>query len=196
MTAALAFLFGLALWWPLNLLSRWSWFRFLGQDAAIRREIERKQNPLEVLLAEAMDSRSLVSVTVKNGKVYIGRVRTTFNPAFGMQSISLILSRSGHRDKDTQQMMLDIDYDKTHSAVRQHLIDRFREEVVKAARRNPDAGRDEWIDAARRAASEEPEARNYEIVLPVSEIQSINMFDMDIYDQFFAPDKDPAKAGN
>ena len=188
--AVLAFLLAVCLWWPSNLLSKWDKLSFLGDDAAIRREIERKGNPLEVLLAQAQDFRTLVSVTVQNGKVYIGRVEITFNPALKMEALKLVLSRSGHRDTNTQEMVLDIDYDKTHSAVREYLIGEFQSEVIRAADRNPRGSRDEWIDTARRVTSENPKMRQYEIVIPVSEIQSINIFDVEIYDRFFAPRKD------
>jgi hypothetical protein len=36
-------------------------------------------------------------------------------------------------------------------------------------------------------ASRETDILNYEIVLPVSEIQSTNVFDLEIYERFFAP---------
>ena len=36
-------------------------------------------------------------------------------------------------------------------------------------------------------ASRETDILNYEIVIPVSEIQSANVFDLEIYERFFAP---------
>lgn len=181
------------MWWPLNWsgnqLGKKTRFRWLSDDAAIQREIKRKRNPLEVLLNQAMEDRSLVSVTVRNSKVYIGRVSVTFNPAFGMEAINLVLSYSGHRNKETQKMTLDVDYEETHSAVRQELVDRIRQQLKSALDENPKATSDELIESTRRELSGESEIRNYEIVIPIAEVQSVNVFDMDIYNKFFAPEE-------
>ena len=128
-------------------------------------------------------------MSVKNGKVYIGKASTAFNPAFGMQAINLVLSRSGHRDKNTQQLKIDIDYDKTHRDILEDVEARFIEEVRNARNRNPGATKDELIDSARYSISDKPEVRNWEIVIPIEEVQSANVFEVDIYDLYFAPKK-------
>ncbi len=189
--AAVALLFGALLWIPLNWLGEKAWFgwlRYLSDSAAIDREVGKKRNPLEVILRQALKSESLVSVTVKNGKVYIGKVAsTTFNPAFGMQALNLVLSRSGHRHKDTQQMILDTNYDETHSAIREELGNKLVEQMAKAREENPSASPAELWRIASREVSGQAEILNYEIVIPISEVQSVNVFDMDTYNKFFAP---------
>jgi len=190
----IAFLMGVILWMPFNLLGwlnppvlRWRPFRVLGEGAAIEREIRKKQNPLEVLLRQAMGSKSLVSVTVKNGKVYIGKVLTTSNPAFGMEAIKLLLSRSGYRDKNTQEMRLNVNYDETHSAIRQEMRIKIQAQFLDAIRRNPYADEGELLSEAKRNVSADLDIRNYEIIIPISEVQSVNVFDLQIYERFFAP---------
>jgi hypothetical protein len=197
----IAFLMGVILWMPFNLLGwlnpsvlRWRPFRFLGEGAAIERQIRKKQNPLEVLLRQAMGSRSLVSVTVKNGKVYIGKVLTTSNPAFGMEAINLLLSRSGYRDKNTQEMWLNVNYDETHSAIRQEMRIKIQAQFLDAIRKNPYADEGELLSEAKRNVSAEMDIRNYEIVIPISEVQSVNVFDLEIYERFFAPKRSGRKA--
>ena len=189
--AALAFLFGALLWWPLNRLGKWERFHFLSDDASIDREVARARNPLEVLLREAMKSQNLVSVSVKNGKVYIGRVTSAANPAFGTRAINLVLRRSGHRDKDTQELMIDVDYDVTHAPIKAELGQNLLEQLEQAIIDNPQASERELVDIASRTVGEKIEARNYEIVIPIEEVQSVNIFDMDIYERFFAPDEEP-----
>ena len=115
---------------------------------------------MEVLLREALGSRSLVSVTAKNGKVYIGKVLTTSNPAFGMEAINILLSRSGHRDKNTQKMILDINYDETHRAIREELADKVRDEFTRVLAENPNADdTDELLNDVRRRISGEAESQ-------------------------------------
>lgn len=185
--ATIAFLFGALLWKPLNLIGEIKLFHFLSDEASIEREVQKKRNSLEVLLHQAMKSRSLVSVTVNNGKVYVGRVSVTFNPAFGMQAINLVLSRSGHRDTETQEMKLDVDYDKTHDDIKKDLQKRLVVRLVAAMKDNPEANDAELLSGVSREISKEAEIRNYEIVIPIAEVQSVNIFDMEIYEKFFAP---------
>ena len=65
----------------LNLLGkRWP---YLGKKECIRRVIENKQDPWKILLSETLRSGQLVAVSVKNGKVYIGQLISSFNPAYG-----------------------------------------------------------------------------------------------------------------
>jgi len=195
-----AFLIGAILWMPLNLLGslnpqvlRWQPFRLLSGGAAIEREIRKKQNPLEVLLRQAMGSKSLVSVTVKNGKVYIGKVITTSNPAFGMEAINLLLSRSGYRDKNTHEMRLNVNYDETHSAIRPGDAYQDTNTISGRHQENPHADEGELLYEAKRKVSAETDIRNYEIAIPISEVQSVNVFDLEIYEKFFAPKRSERK---
>lgn len=191
--ATIAFLMGALLWIPLNWLGEQERFprpRFLSalsDSASIDREVRQKRNPLEVIFHQALRARSqLVSVSVKNGKVYIGTVTTTFNRALGMQAIKLSLSRSGHRDKDTQEMEIDINYDDARwASVKEAVRNEVRTELAQVTQEDPGVDRDERWDRANRRVSERREVRNYEIVIPIEEVQSANIFDLAIYSEHF-----------
>ena len=174
------------MWWPLNLLGRiWP---YLGKAECIRRVIENKQDPLEILLRDALESDHLISVSVKNGKVYIGRLVSSLDPAYGVQSLTLLRSYSGHRDKETLAFYLDIDYEQVLEETITETKQRIREE-------NPDlseeeleerieAGIEEWDRQGEENKEIQPivdQLTALEIVIPVSEIQSVNTFDESIY---------------
>ena len=52
---------------------------------------------------------------------------------------------------------------------------------------NPRVDEGQLLDEAIRKVSRETDILNYEIVIPISEVQSVNVFDLDIYERFFAP---------
>jgi hypothetical protein len=112
-----AFILGAVAWMPLNLIGRY--VRLLSESRAVDRAIRRKQDPLELILRKALGTGTLVSVTMKNEKVYIGKVIRNFNPAFPMESVALLLARSGYRDKATRELHLTTDYDRTHQKIRE-----------------------------------------------------------------------------
>ena len=181
---------GALLWWPLNLLGkRWP---YLGKEECLRRVVENKQDPLEILLSETLGSDQLVAVSVKNGKVYIGRLISSFNPAYGAQSLTLSRSYSGHRDRETLAFHLDIDYER----VLKEAIERLLKETERRIRQeNPDLSEDELeeriedeFEGWERQGEGNEEIRSIvdrlralEIVIPVAEIQSVNLFDESIY---------------
>lgn len=117
----------------------------------------------------------------------MGRVTSTINPAFGMEAINLVLRHSGHRHPTNQKMTLDVDYERTHADIKADLEDKFVELLGVAMREYPKATERELVDRVSLKLSEEGRVRNYEIALPIEEIQSVNIFDMDIYKRFFAP---------
>lgn len=177
----IAFSMGAILWRPLNRLGRRFPSSFLGKQAAADREILNRQNPFDMLMREALGTRRLVSVTVSNGKVYIGRVRTAPNPAFDTESIDLVVSRSGHRDPETQNMTIDIDYDKTLEEMRNDLRDQFIAELSDVYAQNPEADDDVLLGMARRRASRARGIRAFEIVIPIEQVRSVNFFEEEIY---------------
>ncbi len=104
------------------------------------------------------------------------------------QTHSILLSHSGHRDKDTQKVTMDIDYNDTHRTLREELRTRFKEELARVLDANPNISNVELLTAVRRQVSREADIRNFEIVIPISEVQSVNFFDKEIYDRYFAPE--------
>ena len=178
------------MWWPMNLLG--GIWPSLGEKECLRWVIEKKKDSLEIFLSEALESDRLVSVSVKNGKVYIGHLISSFNPAYGAQSLTLLRSYSGHRDRETSAFHLDIDYEQVLEGTIEKLVTeterRIREE-------NPDlseeeleerieAGIEEWDRQGEENEEIKPivdQLLALKIVIPVSEIQSVNTFDESIY---------------
>lgn len=181
---------GAFLWWPLNLLGRiWP---YLGKEESIRRVIENKQDPLEILLRDALESDRLLSVSVKNGKVYIGRLVSSLDPAYGVQSLTLSRSYSGHRDGETSAFHLDIDYEQVLEDVIEKLVTeterRIREENFDLSEEELEGRIEDEFEGWewRSEGNEEIQSiidrlRALEIVIPVAEIQSVNIFDETIY---------------
>ena len=181
---------GASLWWPLNLLGKM--WPYLGKEECLRRVIENKQDSLEILLSETLGSDQLVAVSVKNGKVYIGRLISSFNPAYGAQSLTLSRSCSGHRDRETLAFHLDINYERVLEEAIESLV---TETERRIRRENPDLSENELeeriekeLEEWDRQGGENEEIRSIvdrlralEIVIPVSEIQSVNIFDESIY---------------
>ena len=101
---------------------------YLSKEECLRRVIEDKQDPLEILLRDALESDHLISVSVKSGKVYIGRLVSSFDPVYGVQSLTLSRSYSGHRDRETLAFHLDIDYEQVLEETITETKRRIREE--------------------------------------------------------------------
>lgn len=101
--ASVAFVIGAAGWWPLNRIGD-AWYSAWAdknQRGGKRREfvrvIDNYGGPLEQLLLRSMDEETAVMLTLKGGKVYIGRLRAGFVPGKDT-AIHLLPSRSGFRD--------------------------------------------------------------------------------------------------
>lgn len=194
--AALSFLLGTFLWWPLNSLGQnfsWvKWLRWLSDDAAVERAIDRKNDPFEILLRESLGDNDIIAVTLKNGKVYIGKISTNLNPAFAVESIHLLLSRSGHRDPDTQKLTLDVDYDETLAVYRKPVEREFQEKLEEVVKEFPDISDEDLVWLATERMTTLGGIRNFEIVILVSEVVSVNYFDLELYDRQFKPSEENA----
>ena len=182
--SALAFILGAISWWPLNQLGKRGipWF---SDQMAVDREIKRKSDPLELLLRKALGAKKLLSVSMKSSKVYIGYLKSNFNPAFQAESISLIPMYSGHRTAETKELVIDIDYDTVYEADRERFSLLLQEETDKARSENPTANPSTISQIAHEKVAKQFESHLYEIILPIAEIQSVNIFDVEVYRQHF-----------
>jgi len=152
---------------------------------AVDREIKRKSDPLELLLRKALGAKKLLSVSMKSSKVYIGYLKSNFNPAFQAESISLIPMYSGHRTAETKELVIDIDYDTVYEADRERFSLLLQEETDKARSENPTANPSTISQIAHEKVAKQFESHLYEIILPIAEIQSVNIFDVEVYRQHF-----------
>lgn len=170
--ASLAFLLGVLIWWPLNL--------FLDDQKEMDRVIERKEDALELLLRNAMGQNKLVLITVKNGKVYVGYVLSNLNPAFAMESIGIAPMLSGYREDPTKTACFTTRYIDAYDKIETEVKAR-----VEADPKNANASAEDLADLI----SDEIDTlvEDFEIVIPVSEIQSATIFNMEIYNKHFRP---------
>lgn len=157
----------------------------MARRSAFNGSLKRKKTLWKFFLARRLKSDRLVSISVKNGKVYVGHLISSFDPVYGVQSLTLLRSYSGHRDKETLAFHLDIDYEQV-------LEETFEKSVTATRRRireeNPGLSEDEIEERTKdeseewnRQGEEVDRLTALEIVIPVSEIQSVNIFDESIY---------------
>lgn len=124
-------------------------------EKAAQDTIERWNDLLEILLSRASRETKLVSITLRSRKVYIGLVTRTINPMYDRKYIQLLPIKSGYRDATSFKLNLAVDYAAVYAKIiRQEL------EMIKTG------------------------VSDFEIVIPVSEIQSINLFDPTAYTEF------------
>lgn len=182
-TSTLAFLLAVVAWAPLNVISE---LISLNRTRVIESYIRGRRDPLELILMESLRSQTPVSVTLKTAKVYVGRVESIVDPSQALRSIRLVLERSGYRHSDTQKLVLDIDYAKTHAellnAIEQSYVKKIRSYIAA----NPEADEDEIFRAVYgRIDTTAPEIEDFRAVLMVSEIVSVSPFDPSLFDEHF-----------
>lgn len=132
-----------------------NWFSRSRVDAADR-AIEEMGDYLETLLVRAIRRTKPVSATLKSGKTYIGFVVASIDPSVDRRFISLLPLQSGYRNGE-HQLVINTDYARVY--------ERINEES------RPEPELDELM-------------KDFIIVLPVAEIQSVNIFDRDAYRLF------------
>jgi len=146
-TAFVALLLGFVSPWVLN--------QFMNTTEQGILAMEKEGNYLEVLLSRALRDKKQVSITLSNGKVYIGFVAATFDPAKERKYITLIPTISGYREAETHRFVPTMNY----AAVLEVVDDD-----------SPELGHLQRDD--------------FQIVLPISEIQSTNVFDREAFLRF------------
>ena len=129
-----------------------------GTTAAADRVIDQTGDYLERLLVRAIRRTKPVSATLKSGKAYIGFVVGNVDPAFDRRFISLLPLQSGYRTGE-HELVINTDYTPVY------------ERITAQGRREPEL--DELM-------------KDFIIVLPVSEIQSVNIFDREAHRLFHA----------
>ncbi|MEK6301266.1 MAG: hypothetical protein AABO41_11130 [Acidobacteriota bacterium] len=147
--SALALLLGLAAAPLANLI--------FGADKQIDRVIQKKGDPLELLLRKALRESKPILLTVKNGKIYLGFVTMNSSPAVAVESMKLLPLRSGYRDGADRRIHFTTDYRDVYS---------------KILAGDPSVAEIDPVD--------------FEIVIPLREVESANLFNPSVYEQFFS----------
>ncbi|MDQ2919992.1 MAG: hypothetical protein M3R52_00030 [Acidobacteriota bacterium] len=165
--------------------------------------------PFELLLKKAQDQTKTVSVTMSNGKVYVGWVTHLFNPALPTNFIQILPVKSGYRDEETKWVVFTTFYSEALDNLKRG-VDATYSEYVKAVEElerltseNEEKKTTENENKIRKTKDYieqleldyyemETTADDFDIVLPVSEIMSINIFSEYVHSEHFAPPKDEA----
>lgn len=182
--SVLGFLLGATLWAPANLMLEL--FPQTQPSAVLQGIIQRKGDPFEQMMFDHLQAQDLVLVSLKSNKVYVGRVEMSLNPARGVNSIRLVLSKSGYRDPVDHQVHLNVDYDKTHARIRDQIRARYAEAIDEYLSSRPKAN---YFDVTRALFGKLDVdllgTLNFEVVILASEIQSVSPFDPDIFRDYF-----------
>jgi hypothetical protein len=167
--------------------------QFSDEEEEISRVVYDKQNPLEILLREAMGGEDLIALSVSSGKVYVGFITSNFNPAFAMEAVSLMPSLSGYRKDDTKEVVFTLDYSGAYNKIRQEVEQKIGE---MRGRKPNNKSEEEWESEIGDEIEDEMDLKRFLLVIPVSEIQSAFIFDPDIYEKHFRSEQlipaDPA----
>lgn len=141
-----------------------------------------------------MEEQSPLAVTLKSGKVYVGRIFACTNPAFSVESISMALIRSGFRKAETHELYLNVDYeDAAHQSVRHRIMEQYSKLIADTLKdmRHQDKQKD------KRALADsifnkiygkidvEAEEIPFSVIIMAREIQSMAQFDIDFFDSHF-----------
>jgi hypothetical protein len=96
---------------------------FLKSSESEKREGERVLmtygGQLEKLLYRSLIEKKRVMVTLKNGKVYIGRVTISLTPQEDKDFLLLPI-KSGYREGDMQRLVITTHYDEAYEAIQEH----------------------------------------------------------------------------
>jgi hypothetical protein len=113
---------------------------------------------MEELLADSQEDTRQVSITLKNRKVYVGFVVRTFDPAYDRKYVVILPTMSGYRAESTHRLTFDTDYTRVYQA----LIAEDESRLVRGV-------------------------EDFQVVVPVSEVVSANLFDWEAYQRFNEP---------
>lgn len=114
-----------------------------------------RDNDVECLLWEAASRSMPVAVTMENRKVYVGFLTTAVDPSQSRRTLSLLPLRSGYRDVTDGTLKFTTNYYRLYEDAVGHK-DRLPDLVIG----------------------------DFEIVLPMDRMQSINLFDLEAYEEF------------
>jgi hypothetical protein len=137
-------------------LSWWPLNRWVSQyPKEARKAIAAWNDFFEMLLSRALTEARLVSVTLRSRKVYIGFVTASFDPANERKYIVLLPLHSGYRDEKTMEMVIQTNYAPVYAKIIQE-----NNKVALAG------------------------IGDFRLVIPVGEVQSLNLFDPTAYQHF------------
>jgi hypothetical protein len=145
--AIISFLLGFVLPQPLN------WI-FFDESKYLSRAIREEGENFEQILEKSIKRTKMVSITLKNNKVYIGIATSNYLPGGNRRYLKIIPFYSGYRDQDNLNLIITTNYAKVYDKIEEGKLE------------------DLDIDD------------DFEFIISVSEIVSINIFDVAAFDHF------------
>ncbi|HEX7335983.1 MAG TPA: hypothetical protein VF252_02145 [Gemmatimonadales bacterium] len=125
------------------------------RPSEVKRTIEKWNDYLEELLNQAQEDTRQVSATLRSGKVYVGFIVRTFDPTYDRKYIVILPTMSGYRTDTTHQVVFNTDYTRVY----QVLMEEDESRLVRGV-------------------------SDFQVVIPVSEVLSANLFDWEAYERF------------
>jgi hypothetical protein len=153
-----AFVLAVTMWKPLNWVRRWS------RDVQTAEVVKSQGGALEQFLDTAMQRKKHVMLTLKSGKVYVGRIVSAFEPGQRDQTILVFPTLSGYRDNLKHEVSFTTNYDTVYASIRAEYADSYALLL-----------------------------KQFRIVVPISEILAITFFNYDIHDRYFTPPTSKSK---
>lgn len=148
-----------------------------------RRSLKATGNSLELLFDRAISNASMVLITLKSMKVYIGFVEATLDPSVPRKNVKILPYLSGYRDKDTHEVRFTTDYGPFLKILQRFsMLSRSRKshQTSKVVIAIPGKERIE-IDYDRLCAWSD----NYGVVIPWDEIETASIWDPTLHQYFF-----------
>ena len=137
------------------------------QRESATRQAALDKGDLELLLAESTERQLCAELSLWNGKSYIGLALNSGLQAHGESDIALIPLASGYREPDTQKLKITTYYAE--------VIDEWLDELEEFRERSRELEEsEERLD----------DLKDFRIVIPMSEIVSARLFDLDVYERF------------
>lgn len=168
--------------WPLNFFT---YSAGLSPERVQRWWVRLRGDPVEEFLRDSLENQDPVMVTLRSGKVYVGRVYSSVNPAHPVESVRLSLIRSGYRDSARNDLHFTVDYeDAPHSRIRGALLRSYESLVANLVKNRPAADALEVFQRVYGKPHDE-ELIYYEVVVPAKEIVSLMPFDSQVFDEHF-----------
>lgn len=147
----------------LGLPIAWLSNQFFQRDAEIDRVIDNKGDPLELILRKSLKETKAVLLSVKSGKVYVGFVISKSSPEVSVDWIKILPMVSGYREGDTKRVVFTTNY----------------KAVFRMKLEDDSAVSDTFFS-------------DFELVIPFREIESVSIFDAEVYKIFYALPKEDA----
>ena len=151
--AILSLVLGIVLPTPLNKV-------LYSQRDAEKRIAEEHGDLVELLIVEAIERATLIEISLRGGKVYIGFPLANRIARWTGSHVSMLPMSSGYRNKDTLELEITTDY----APVISDYLETTQDPTTRVAEK----------------------LRDFRVVIPRSEIVSARLFDPDLHQQFRA----------